>query len=172
MKTIVITGAECSGKTTLAEGLSKYHHTNFCKEEARSFLHQLNRKYTNKDIEELAKKQEEIQQKFIDSQTNFAFLDTDLLTIKIWLEDKFNKCPRWINEELQKLASNRIYFLCSPSIPFEADPLREDKNRRAEIFEIYKTELEKLGTKYFIVEGNKSERLKKSISFINNLKEI
>ena len=88
------------------------------------------------------------------------------------MEDKFNKCPRWINEELQKLASTRIYFLCSPSIPYEADPLREDKSRRAEIFEIYKTELEKLGTKYFIVEGNKSERLKKSISFINNLKEI
>ena len=61
------------------------------------FLQKLNRKHTYSDVEELAKKQEEIQFKFINSQTNFALLDTDLLTIKIWLEDKFNQCPNWID---------------------------------------------------------------------------
>jgi nicotinamide riboside kinase len=168
MKTIVITGAECSGKTTLAKDLADHFKTDYCIEEARPFLQKLNRKHTYSDVEELAKKQEEIQFKFINSQNNFALLDTDLLTIKIWLEDKFNQCPNWIDEKIQKLVTSRIYLLSSPSIPYEPDPLREDENRRAEIFEIYKTELEKLGAKYFIIEGDKTERLKKSIDLIGD----
>ena len=168
MKTIVITGAECSGKTTLAKDLADHFKTDYCIEEARPFLQKLNRKHTYSDVEELAKKQEEIQFKFINSQNNFALLDTDLLTIKIWLEDKFNQCPNCIDEKIQKLVTSRIYLLSSPSIPYEPDPLREDENRRAEIFEIYKTELEKLGAKYFIIEGYKTERLKKSIDLIGD----
>ena len=72
MKTIVITGAECSGKTTLAIDLANHFKTDYCIEEARPFLQKLNRKHTYSDVEELAKKQEEIQFKFFSPSNSFG----------------------------------------------------------------------------------------------------
>jgi len=168
MKTIVITGAECSGKTTLAEQLAGHYKTNFCQEYARTFLENLNRKYTYTDIENLAKEQEAIQASVPNKGNNISILDTDLLTLKIWMHDKFHQYPRWFDKALKVHFEARMYILCSPEIPYKVDPLREDEFRRFEIFKIYKSELKKLNANYFVVEGSKTERLEQCISLIKN----
>ena len=102
------------------------------------------------------------------SEINSQLLDTDLITIKIWSEYKYEDCNNWILKQIQKQRSmQRVYLLCKPDIAWEADPLRENPINRDEIFKIYKRELEELKHNFFIIEGE--NRLENSISKISHL---
>ena len=161
MLKIIVTGPESSGKTTLCKSLSKHFKIPFIEEYARGFLDELGRDYKQDDLLEIAKGQ-------LLSEHNAQILDTDLITIKIWSEYKYGNCNNWILEQIeQQKSERRFYLLCKPDIPWEADKQRENPNDRAELFEIYKTELESLGHTYFVVEGK--DRVEKSISKISNL---
>jgi len=161
MHKIIVTGPESSGKTTLCKNLSEHFKIPFAKEYARGFLDQLERNYTQSDLLKIAGRQ-------LNSEENTQLLDTDLITIKIWSEYKYGSCDKWILDQIEKQKTEkRFYLLCKPDIPWEADKQRENPNDRAELFEIYKTELENLDHNYFIVEGK--DRIQKTISKISNL---
>jgi len=155
MLKIIITGPESSGKTTLCKALSKHFNLPFSKEYAREYLEKLNRNYNQDDLLKIAKGQ-------LKSEQNTQLLDTDLITIKIWSEYKYGSCDNWILDQIEKQKTEkRIYLLCKPDIPWEADPLRENPNDREELFEIYKKEIESLEHDYFIVDA--ANRLEKII---------
>jgi nicotinamide riboside kinase len=95
-------------------------------------------------------------------------LDTDLITLKIWSEYKYDSCDSWILTQIeQQKSKKRFYLLCNPDIPCEADSQRENPKKRKEIFKIYKKEIVRLNQDYFIVEGK--NRIKNSISKISPL---
>ena len=147
MHKIIVTGPESSGKTTLCKALSAHFKIPFIEEYAREFLDELGRDYKKDDLLKIAKGQ-------LKSEENTKLLDTDLITIKIWSEYKYGICDKWIIEQIERQKSeNRFYLLCTPDIPWEADPLRENPTNRNELFKIYKKELESLEHKYFIVQG-------------------
>ena len=141
---IIITGPESSGKTTLCKALSKHFKIPFSKEYARQYLKVIKKKYTQTDLLIIAKTQ-------LKSEKESAILDTDLITIKIWSNEKYGKCDKWILEEINKQKNkNRIYLLCKPDLPWQEDPLRENPKDRMRLFEIYKKELSNLGHNYHI----------------------
>ena len=161
MLKIIVTGPESSGKTTLCKELCKHFKVPFAKEFARQYLTNLDKDYTQNDLFEIAKGQ-------LASEHNFQLLDTDLITIKIWNKYKYGNCNNWILKQIEKQKSeNRFYILCSPDIPWENDPLRENPINRNQLLKLYKKEIEKLGHNYFLLEGE--NRLEKSISKISNL---
>ena len=161
MHKIILTGPESSGKTTLCKALSKHFNLPFSKEYAREYLDALNRDYNQDDLLKIAKGQ-------LTSEQNTQLLDTDLITIKIWCKYKYGSCDKWILNQLEKQKSEkRFYLFCSPDIPWEADPQRENPNHREELFEIYKTEIKSLRHDYFILEGE--NRIENSISKISPL---
>jgi nicotinamide riboside kinase len=164
MLKIIITGPESSGKTTLCKALSKHFNLPFSKEYARGYLDELDRDYIIDDLLTIAKGQ-------LQSEISSQLLDTDLITIKIWSEYKYGSCDKWIIDKIEKQKTEkRFYFLCSPDIAWHADNQRENPNDRAEIFKIYKQELENLGHDYFIVEGkNRTENSTSKISSITSL---
>jgi len=158
----IITGPECSGKTTLCKALSKHFNIPFAKEFARSYIDNLDRSYIVSDLLPIAKGQ-------LKSEIGSQLLDTDLITIKIWSEYKYGSCDEWILTQIEKQKSEkRFYLLCKPDIPWQADKQRESPNDREKLFEIYKKELESLGQNYFIVEGE--QRLQRVIQKILMLK--
>ena len=57
IRTIVITGAESTGKTTLTNELAKYYNSSYVNEYARTYVEKLSRPYNYNDIEEIAKHQ-------------------------------------------------------------------------------------------------------------------
>jgi len=161
MHKIIVTGPESSGKTTLCKNLSEHFKIPFAKEYARIFLDELDRNYTQSDLLKIAGGQ-------LQSELNYQLLDTDLITIKIWSNYKYGSWDKWIIEQIERQKSEkRFYLLCTPDIPWQADKQRESPKDREKLFEIYKTELEKLGHDYFVVEGK--GRVEKSISKILNL---
>ena len=155
MKKIILTGPECSGKTTLCVKIANHFNVAYNTEQARNYLTKINRKYKKSDLLNIAKKQ-------VFSEKTSAILDTDLITIKIWSEQKYNHCDKWIIKELEnQKKEERFYLLCKPDIPWVYDTLRESPKERDKLFKIYKKALEELEYEYFIVSGKK--RLDKSI---------
>ena len=152
---IILTGPECSGKTTLCNQLKIYFKLRANKEFARSYLEKLNRKYVKNDLILIAKKQ-------LESEKNKVLLDTDLITIKIWSNYKYNNCDQWIIDKIQEQKTeSRFYFLCKGDLNWIQDGQRENQNERNILFELYKNELDQLQYPYFIIKGqNRFEKSK------------
>ena len=106
---IILTGPECSGKTTLCNKLKMYFKLPANKEFARSYLEKLNRKYVKKDLTFIAKKQ-------LESERNKVLLDTDLITIKIWSNYKYNNCDQWIIDKIQEQKTNLDFIFSAKEI--------------------------------------------------------
>ena len=167
MTKVIVTGPESSGKTTLCKQLSEQFKIPFTEEFSRKYIDDLDRKYLLEDLVIIAKEQLKNEQ-LTRSNKQLSLHDTDLITLKIWSEYKYGNCNDWITSQIeQQKQEKRFYFLCSPDIPWESDPQRENPHNRDELFEIYKVELEQLGHNYFILEGQK--RLENSIKKITEL---
>ena len=160
----ILTGPECSGKTTLCTQISNYFNIPFSKEYAREYLNNLD--YCKEDLLKIAKEQFKSEDSVLTIlDQKISLHDTDLITIKIWSEYKFGFCDNWILDLIEKQKrENRFYLLCSPDIPWKEDFLRENPFNRSNLFDLYKQEIESLGHNYFIIEGDK--RFEKSIQRI------
>lgn len=174
---IVLTGPESTGKTTLATELSRFYKAYGAMtilEYARIYIDKLNRPYEQKDLLKIAKGQIAIEEKAIKEQAikdnpnkKLIFLDTDLITIKIWSEYKYKTCDKWILEQIEKRQYS-LYLLCGTDIPWEYDAQRENPNpeERLELYKLYKQELIALNKDFVEVKGNKEQRLQKAVAEI------
>ena len=168
MKKIVLTGPESTGKSTLAEDLATYYDTFYIPEYAREFINDLDRPYTEADILEIAIEQVDRDNKGTSQYPDILIADTDLLTLIVWSNFKYGKCDPWIVKSLSLLLPD-LYLLCAPDLPWESDSQRENPKDREALFEIYKTEIEKLGVPYKIVTGTDKSRLQNAINHIESI---
>jgi nicotinamide riboside kinase len=164
---IVVTGAECSGKTTLATQLSEHWGLPLVPEIARKYLGK-NLNYRRDDLLIIAKQQHRKERELLDQSSHKIICDTDLLVIMIWGEVKFGTCDSWIYDTFEKnLKQNELsrhYLLCDYKIPWEADGLRENRNNRSELFNRYTEKIKHYGLAHSVVTGGKKERLAKVLS--------
>ena len=166
-KNIVITGSESSGKTTLFKELKSLTGFSFLPEFSRSYINQINRPYNYNDILEIAKLYEKELE--IASKNELSIIsDTDLLTLLIWCEYKYNKCHSFIKESLTKNPPD-LYLVCSPNIPWEFDSQRENPNDRSKLFNIHLKKIKELGIDFEIIEGNSSKRLIQTKNILQNI---
>lgn len=154
MKTIGIIGAESVGKTTLCRHLARCLG-GWCEEEyARSYVEHLYRPYTREDVLRIARyqidRELELRAKISISGLEYVFFDTELIMTKVWLIDKYNDCPTWIDSHIRN-HKHDLYLLLKPTIPFIPDPTRENGHRRQELTEWYESELRYYGCEYRIL---------------------
>ena len=168
MNKIVITGPESSGKTTLFSSLQEEYDTCGVEEYARVYIDQLETEYGYNDILEIAKGQIESEKNAVQKGCMFMLADTDLLTLEIWCEYKYQKCHQFIKSNLRKMLPD-YYLLCYPDIPWEYDPQRENPNDRVELFEMYMAKIVTLGVDYQVIRGGAVARVEDSKTIINNI---
>lgn len=167
-RTIVITGPESTGKTTLTAELAAHFGVAWMPEFAREYIDLLNREYTETDLLEIAKGQLKREQEFTLKSNGLLFFDTSLEVIKIWSEYKYGRCHPWILEQL-KNQKHDLYLLCSPDIPWEYDPQQESPNERDELFKLYHQELTEQNTKFVEINGLNDLRLTKALHHVQPL---
>ena len=155
---IVITGPESSGKTWLSRSLSEHYETIWTPEFTRSYLKTIDRPYVEEDLLIIAKTQLEKQKSDLLLANRFLFSDTGLLVLKIWSEVKFGRCAPWIDREL-KNGHYDLFLLCAPDLPWVYDPLRENPDDRALLFERYETTLKRFELPYAVITGEGEARL-------------
>jgi nicotinamide riboside kinase len=158
---IAFVGAECSGKTTLAQALSAKYSGVFVPEAARDYLPTLQRDYQLLDIDNILRLQLQYEQNAAKNQP--LFCDTEALVCKIWAEYKFGQASDYINQ-IWGLAPYHFYILCDNLDNWQADPLRETPNaaQRQQLFFLYKSYLEQYHRPFCIVSGNPEERVKQA----------
>jgi len=166
MHKIIVTGPECSGKTTLSKSLSKYFNSKLVNEFARNYLAKKNNTYNFENLLEIAQNQYKLE----NQKSKIIVCDTDLLTIKIWSEHKFGNCDSWILGKINaQKKEQRIYLLCKPDIKWEYDPQRENPNDRMDLFQIYENKIKSLGVDYYIIKGDRLTRLESAKIIINGI---
>ena len=115
---IAFTGPECSGKSTMARWLAKELSFDLVKEYAREYLKD-NSAYSIDDLDIIASKQFER-----NSVRDALVVDTEMLVMKIWFEEKYQR----VSENILRLLERQqidLYFLCKPDFNWVPDPLRE-----------------------------------------------
>ena len=167
MKKVVITGPESSGKSTLCKHLSESLFTPHVREYAREYIDSLNREYNEEDLIQIAKGQLGLEEDIISQTPSYLICDTDLLTIKIWSEYKYESCDPEIIELLKNNLPD-LYLLASPDFPWEEDSQRENPYNRDELFLVYKAEIIKLDIPYVVLSGTAPERLERAMEIFSN----
>ncbi|MBZ0070797.1 MAG: ATP-binding protein [Gammaproteobacteria bacterium] len=166
IKMVVVTGPECSGKSTLCAALSEALNEPWVPEFAVEYLTEIDRNYTSDDLIAIAEGQLRNISEKTKSAQRVLIVDTGIEVIEVWHRDKIGPLP----ERLRQMKTDwhpDLFLLCKPDIPYQPSPLREDEHRRNELFEVY----EKLLTNspVQIIAGVLPERIKTALEAIENL---
>lgn len=167
MRKIVVTGPECSGKSTLSQALAKHFCVQWVPEMARPYLDALDHPYSEADLRHIAELQlrTEVERALEHPSAGLLICDTDLITIRIWGEEKYGRSDPWIVKQTEERAYD-LWLLCTPDIPWVYDPQRENPHDRDRLFEVYRQTLERLGKRYAVISGEEEDRLKQAVNAI------
>jgi NadR type nicotinamide-nucleotide adenylyltransferase len=167
IKRIIITGAESTGKSTLAKQLALYYHTVYMPEYARTYIENLNRAYNYEDVVHIAKMQIQFEQAFLLKANKYIFIDTGLIITKVWFQEVFQKYPDWLDDAILKSLPD-FYLVCDIDLPWKEDPVRENGTleKRKYLMNRYIDEIKKYKVEYGIVGGRENERLQNAINLI------
>ena len=163
---IAITGPESTGKSELGYNLSLHYNIPLVPEFARKYLIQLQRPYKQPDLTDIAKGQLLYWNAYKEGQSFIS--DTEMLTIKIWSEVKYQKCDTYISKAFADQKFD-LYLLCYPDISWEPDELREHPSKadRIHLFSLYKEALDRIGFNYKIIKGEGNVRLNSALEIVN-----
>ena len=164
---IVVTGPESTGKTTLSETLASRFKAALIPEYARSYLEDLDRSYVINDLENIARYQIQEEKRVAEStESNILLMDTWLIVTQVWFEVVYGSSPEWIRNYI-KSADIDLFLVCSPDLPWIADPVRENGGEmRHKLFERYCQEIKNYGFPYEIIKGSGELRTKNGIEML------
>ena len=155
---IAIVGPECTGKTALARALADRFGVAYVGEYARDYLAgRLD--YESEDVAAIAREQMALEARALATAASPVILDTDLLVVRVWWEEKYGPSPGWLRQAFAAQAPRR-YLLTAPDLPWEPDPLRESPFDRERLFEVYRAALVAENLRFDVVRGTGAARLR------------
>lgn len=166
---VVITGAESTGKTTLAQALANYYSEPWTGEFVREYVDQLERELQPEDLEAIARGQFAMEDAKLEQTSRLIIHDTNIMSFIVYAKHYFNAELDWVNQRFKE-RSYSFYLLCIPDITWEADPgQREGPLVRAQLHQTFKTHLDSLKLPYLEIRGTREDRLKQAVMLINQM---
>ena len=167
MKRIVITGAESTGKSTLAQELSGYYGEPWTGEFVRSYVDQLRGELQPHDLEPIAEGQLALEDAALEQAQRLIIHDTNILSSIIYANYYFDTVMDWANDSFLE-RDYSLYLLCMPDIPWEADAgQRESPEARDKLHELFKDSLDILKIPYIEIHGTEEERMMQAVHAID-----
>jgi HTH-type transcriptional regulator, transcriptional repressor of NAD biosynthesis genes len=155
IKLVCFYGPESTGKTAMVKQTAQLYKTVYVPEVARDMI--TSNHFTREDIIRIGQAQKERVLEMIQVANKILFCDTDLITTQIYSRHYLQEVPA-ILYELEKQVEYDHYFLFNIDVPWIPDGLRDLGDRREELFDIFRKELEKREIQYTLVKGNWKQR--------------
>jgi NadR type nicotinamide-nucleotide adenylyltransferase len=155
---VVVTGSECTGKTTLSSELASAYGAECVPEFVRSFVDRVGGRPQFSDHGPIARGQKALEDEYRARAKSLLFHDTDLLSTVVYCRAYFDRCPEWI----QAAAVDRraaLYLLCDIDVPWVADGLRDRPDRREEMHALFEAVLKEADANYVVLRGAPEARL-------------
>ena len=166
---VVVTGSECTGKTTLAEALAERYGTARVPEYARRFVADKGAAPTRADVEAIARGQIALEDSLAADADRLLVQDTDLLSTVVYSRHYYGDCPDWV-EEASRARAGDLYLLAGSDVPWAPDGDQRDRgDRREEMQELFRRELIGRGLAFVEIHGSPAERLAAAIGAIDRL---
>jgi nicotinamide riboside kinase len=165
----VLTGAESTGKTTLAETLARHYHTVWVPEYVRIFVEEQGALPVYKDVERIARGTLGHEAALRPQARRLLLLDTDLVTVCLYSHYYFGRCPAWV-EQASRAHHADLYLLAEDDIPWVPDPgQRDGPEIRAALQPLFRAELKRRGVPTVRITGSLAERIETAIAAIDRL---
>lgn len=169
---VVVTGGECTGKTTLAGELASRWLTAWAPEAARDIALAKPEPLGPEDVEPIARAHVAAADAALhaaaESGRPLVFLDQDLLSTVVYAKHYYGNCPRWI-ERLAVERRGDLYLLCHPDLPWAADGVRDRPEARAEIHALFAGALAAAGARVALVSGAGAARAARAAEAVERL---
>ena len=166
---IVVTGSECTGKTTLARALAGHYETSCVPEFVRRFVAEKGVTPDAEDVTAVARGQMALQDKHSAAAATLLVHDTDLLSTVVYSTHYYDGCPAWIEPELRARAAD-LYLLAGIDVPWVADGEQRDRgDRREEMQALFRDALSSRGFPFVELRGDRAERLTGAIRAVDRV---
>ena len=182
VRKIVVLGPESTGKSVLCQQLADHYQTTWCPEYARQYLLEHGAAYQYDDLLTIATNQLRLEDEYTAAlETNplpsgvsanngnrLLFIDTDMNVMKVWCEFVYNKCHRYILDQIIERRYD-LYLLCNTDLPWVKDELREypDPESRRRLFYMYKDLMVNQPVPWVEISGEYADRLPMAISAVD-----
>lgn len=168
---VVVTGSECTGKTTLAAALARHYGTLWVPEHAREYVAAKKAAVVFADVENIARGQLASEARIAAAARRLLIQDTDLLSTVVYSRHYFGSCPGWIEAEALARRPD-LYLLAGIDVPWEAEGDQRDRgDRREEMQGLFRDATAVAGATTIEIAGDPEERTRRSIRAIDALLE-
>jgi len=159
VRRVVVTGSECTGKTTLAEALAERYRTVWIPEYSRQFVREKGRPPEYADVEAIARGQIGIEDDLASHGHDLVIQDTDLLSTVIYSRHYYGTCPDWVEDAVVERAGD-LYLLCDIDVPWMPDGDQRDRGgRREEMHQLFRQALLDRDLEFVDIRGSLDHRM-------------
>ena len=169
LKRVVVTGSECTGKTTLARALARRFRTVWVPEFVRDFVTRKGAPPEAGDVDDIGRGQMAREDELALSADGLLILDTDLLSTAVYSRHYYGRCPPWIDETLDRRAAD-LYLLAGVDVPWVADGSQRDRGHiRDQMHALFSSALAARGLRFVEIRGSHDIRMDRAVAAIDEL---
>lgn len=156
---IVLTGPESTGKTTLARALAAELGAPCVPEASRLLAEAMAPSSLSADtVEPIARLAMRMGDEVLAQHPVFAVFDTDLVSTIVYARHYYGRCAAWIIDEARRRRADR-YLLCLPDLPWVADGVRDRPVERDALLAMFREVLAEIGADATEIRGIGEARL-------------
>lgn len=168
---IVLTGPECSGKTTLAATLAEQFGAPWLPEASRAYAVEKARDghtLTQADVEPIARRAVAAEDAALADAPPMLVLDTDLLSTVTYARHYYGTSSAWLEDEAHTRQA-ALYLLCAPDLPWTPDGIRDRPTNREELFTAFEGVIAEFGARVVVVRGTGPRRTDAAVRAVTPL---
>lgn len=169
IRRVVLTGAESTGKTTLAARLAAHYDTVWLPEYVRRFVEEKGGAPVAADVAPLVRGHLAAEAALLPCARRLLVYDTDLLSTCLYSRYYFGACPAWVEQAAFARAAD-LYLLADDDIPWAPDPgQRDGPDVRAAVQHLFREALQTHGLPHVVLSGPLDTRLATAVSAVDAL---